>query len=110
MSCWRVCRLQTSYVVASSQRTAPLTARGIRSFVDLSSTGAVATTEIAAALAPRGIEFLDAPVSGGVAGARAGKLTVMVSGPRATYDELQPLLAVFGRVLFVAPNPASHRP
>jgi 3-hydroxyisobutyrate dehydrogenase-like beta-hydroxyacid dehydrogenase len=73
----------------------------IRRFIDLSSTGAVATTEIAAALAPRNIEFLDAPVSGGVAGARSGKLTVMVSGPRATYDELQPLLALFGRVLFV---------
>ena len=77
----------------------------IRRFIDLSSTGAVATTEIAAALAPRNIEFLDAPVSGGVAGARSGKLTVMVSGPRATYDELQPLLAVFGRVLFVGVKP-----
>jgi 3-hydroxyisobutyrate dehydrogenase-like beta-hydroxyacid dehydrogenase len=77
----------------------------MRQFIDLSSSGAVATTEIAAALAPRGIEFLDAPVSGGVAGARAGKLTVMASGPRATYDELQPLLAVFGRVLFVGEKP-----
>jgi 3-hydroxyisobutyrate dehydrogenase-like beta-hydroxyacid dehydrogenase len=77
----------------------------IRRFIDLSSTGAVATTEIAAALAPRGIEFLDAPVSGGVAGARGGKLTVMVSGPRGTYDELQPLLAIFGRVLFVGTKP-----
>ena len=77
----------------------------IRRCIDLSSTGAVATTEIAAALAPRNIEFLDAPVSGGVAGARSGKLTVMVSGPRATYDELQPLLALFGRVLFVGVKP-----
>jgi 3-hydroxyisobutyrate dehydrogenase-like beta-hydroxyacid dehydrogenase len=77
----------------------------IRRFIDLSSTGAVATTEIAAALAPRGIGFLDAPVSGGVAGARSGKLTVMVSGPRATYEELQSLLAVFGRVLFVGVKP-----
>jgi len=77
----------------------------MRQFIDLSSSGAVATTEIAAALAPRGIEFLDAPVSGGVAGARSGKLTVMVSGPRSTYDELQPLLAVFGRVLFVGIKP-----
>ena len=77
----------------------------VRRFIDLSSTGAVATTEIATALAPRGIEFLDAPVSGGVAGARSGKLTVMVSGPRNTYDELQPLLAVFGRVLYVGVKP-----
>ncbi len=77
----------------------------MRQFIDLSSTGAVATTEIAAALAPRGIEFLDAPVSGGVAGARSGKLTVMVSGPRSTFDALQPVLAAFGRVLFVGEKP-----
>ncbi len=77
----------------------------LRQFIDLSSTGAVATTEIAAALAPRGIEFLDAPVSGGVAGARSGKLTVMVSGPRATFDAVQPVLATFGRVLFVGEKP-----
>jgi len=54
----------------------------VRHFVDLSSTGATATTEISAALAARNIESLDAPVSGGVAGARNGKLTVMVSGPQ----------------------------
>src|ERR1700757_384708 len=51
----------------------------MRTFIDLSSTGAVATTEIAAALSGRGIGSLDAPVSGGVAGAQAGKLTIMVS-------------------------------
>ncbi len=77
----------------------------IRSFVDLSSTGATATTEISAALAARNIRSLDAPVSGGVAGARNGKLTVMVSGPRALYDEVQPVLALFGRVLFVGEKP-----
>jgi 3-hydroxyisobutyrate dehydrogenase-like beta-hydroxyacid dehydrogenase len=77
----------------------------IRHFVDLSSSGAIAATEIAAALAARGIRALDAPVSGGVAGARSGKLTVMVSGPRDLYDDIQPLLAQFGRVLFVGEKP-----
>lgn len=77
----------------------------IRNFVDLSSTGATATAEISAALAARNIKSLDAPVSGGVAGARNGKLTVMVSGPRALYDEVQPVLALFGRVLFVGEKP-----
>jgi 3-hydroxyisobutyrate dehydrogenase-like beta-hydroxyacid dehydrogenase len=77
----------------------------IRNFVDLSSTGATATTEISTALAARNIKSLDAPVSGGVAGARNGKLTVMVSGPRGLYDQVQPLLAVFGRVLFVGEKP-----
>jgi 3-hydroxyisobutyrate dehydrogenase-like beta-hydroxyacid dehydrogenase len=77
----------------------------IRHFVDLSSTGATATAEISAALAARSIESLDAPVSGGVAGARNGKLTVMVSGPRTLYDRVQPILALFGRVLFVGEKP-----
>ncbi len=77
----------------------------IRYFVDLSSSGATAAGEIANALATRGIHALDAPVSGGVAGARSGKLTVMVSGPRELYDKLQPLLTRFGRVLFVGEKP-----
>jgi 3-hydroxyisobutyrate dehydrogenase-like beta-hydroxyacid dehydrogenase len=77
----------------------------MRCFVDLSSTGALATAEIAATLSARGIRSLDAPVSGGVAGARSGKLTVMVSGPREVYDELQSVLALFGRVIFVGEKP-----
>ena len=77
----------------------------MRHFIDLSSTGAVATTEIAAALTQRGMGSLDAPVSGGVTGAQAGKLTVMVSGPRPLFDQHQPLLAQFGRVLFVGAKP-----
>jgi 3-hydroxyisobutyrate dehydrogenase-like beta-hydroxyacid dehydrogenase len=77
----------------------------IRYFVDLSSTGAVATAEIAAALSARGIRSLDAPVSGGVAGARSGKLTVMVSGPHDVYDMFKSVLALFGRVIFVGEKP-----
>jgi 3-hydroxyisobutyrate dehydrogenase-like beta-hydroxyacid dehydrogenase len=77
----------------------------IRYFVDLSSSGAIAAAEVANALAARGIQALDAPVSGGVAGARSGKLTVMASGPRDLYDKVQPLLAQFGRVLFVGEKP-----
>jgi len=77
----------------------------IRNFIDLSSTGATATAEISTALTARNIKSLDAPVSGGVAGARNGKLTVMVSGPRALFDEVQPVLALFGRVLFVGEKP-----
>jgi 3-hydroxyisobutyrate dehydrogenase-like beta-hydroxyacid dehydrogenase len=77
----------------------------IRQFVDLSSSGAIAAAEIAGTLAGRDIRALDAPVSGGVAGARSGKLTVMVSGPRDLYEKLQPLLGQFGRVLFVGEKP-----
>jgi 3-hydroxyisobutyrate dehydrogenase-like beta-hydroxyacid dehydrogenase len=77
----------------------------IRYFVDLSSSGAATAVELATALGSRGIHSLDAPVSGGVAGARAGKLSVMASGPRHAYDTLLPVLALLGRVFFVGTEP-----
>ncbi|HUW78857.1 MAG TPA: NAD(P)-dependent oxidoreductase, partial [Candidatus Nanopelagicaceae bacterium] len=43
-----------------------------------------------------GTEFLAAPVSGNPAVIAAGKLTVAVSGPKTTFDEVEPLLACFG--------------
>ena len=49
---------------------------------------AATSREIAKRLSERDIGFLDAPVSGGVAGAVAGKLTVMVGGDGALLDEL----------------------
>jgi len=57
------------------------------------STVAVDTARAAAAqLAARGIGFLDAPVSGGVEGARNGKLSVMVGGAQADLDQANPAL------------------
>ena len=52
--------------------------------------------EIAAALESRGAAFLDAPVSGGVPGAEAGSLTVMVGGEEAVYNRALPVLEVIG--------------
>jgi 3-hydroxyisobutyrate dehydrogenase-like beta-hydroxyacid dehydrogenase len=77
----------------------------MRIFIDLSSTGATATQAMSKALSAKGIQSVDAPVSGGVAGARNGKLTVMVSGPRDVFDKVQPILANFGRVLLVGEKP-----
>jgi 3-hydroxyisobutyrate dehydrogenase/2-hydroxy-3-oxopropionate reductase len=48
-------------------------------------------------LATRQAEFLDAPVSGGPAGAQAGTLTVMVGGAQATFDKALPVLQAFGK-------------
>lgn len=77
----------------------------VRTFVDLSTSGAAAAIAIDRALHERGISSLDAPVSGGVAGARAGTLAIMVSGPRAAYAEVEPLLAHLGRLFFVGEKP-----
>lgn len=56
---------------------------------------------LSAELAEAGIEVVDAPVSGGVAGARQGTLTVMLAGAAATLAEVRPLLEAMGRNLFI---------
>ena len=55
----------------------------IRVCFDLSTTGRDMAREVTAALKKRGIDYLDAPVSGGVPGAEKGTLAVMVSGPES---------------------------
>jgi 3-hydroxyisobutyrate dehydrogenase-like beta-hydroxyacid dehydrogenase len=52
--------------------------------------------EIADALARRGASYLDAPVSGGVAGAEAGTLTVMIGGDAEVFERAKPVLEVIG--------------
>jgi 3-hydroxyisobutyrate dehydrogenase-like beta-hydroxyacid dehydrogenase len=77
----------------------------VRTFIDLSTSGAAAAIAIDRALRERGISALDAPVSGGVAGAHAGTLAIMVSGPRAAFSEVEPILTHLGRVFFVGEKP-----
>jgi 3-hydroxyisobutyrate dehydrogenase-like beta-hydroxyacid dehydrogenase len=77
----------------------------MRTYVDLSTTGQAVAMEVAAALAGRGVVTLDAPVSGGVRGAREGTLAVMAAGPTAELERVRPLLEVFGRVFHVGERP-----
>lgn len=65
--------------------------------IDHSTISPIVTREIAAALAARGIEALDCPVSGGVIGAQAATLTIMVGGNEAVLERVRPLLAVIGK-------------
>jgi len=78
---------------------------GVAVFVDLGTSGPAASTSVAATLAPAGIAAVDAPVSGGVKGAAAGTLTLMVAGPGAAVARARPLLEVFGRVIVVGEKP-----
>jgi len=73
----------------------------VRTLVDLSTTGAQAAIQVAKALAPKSIAWVDSPVSGGVAGAVAGTLAVMVSGPRQLFEALEPVLKLIGKVFFI---------
>ncbi len=79
----------------------------IKTFVDLSTTGPRVSGIVAEGLKAKGIASLDAPVSGGVKGAREGTLAVMVGGPQASFDALQPVLAVFGKLFFMGETPGA---
>lgn len=72
--------------------------------VDTSTIGYATTLEIGAALAARGVAFLDAPVSGMEARAVEGTLTVMCGGDRAVFDRLEPTLRCFANnLLYMGP-------
>ncbi len=73
----------------------------LRVAVDLSTTGPRVARDVGAALSASGKVLLDAPVSGGVTGAAAGTLTLMVSGPEAAVAEVTPMLELLGRQIFV---------
>ena len=82
------------------------TGDAIEAFVDLSTTGPEVAAEVAAALSAAGVACLDAPVSGGVAGAQAGTLTIMAAGDEALFQSLRPLLETLGRnVVLVGAEP-----
>jgi 3-hydroxyisobutyrate dehydrogenase len=64
-------------------------------FVDHTTASAEIARELAARAEERGLGFLDAPVSGGQAGAEAGKLTVMAGGEPSVFAEAQPIMAAY---------------
>jgi 3-hydroxyisobutyrate dehydrogenase len=64
--------------------------------VDMSSSDPARTRALAATVAGHGVTLVDAPVSGGVAGAVAGTLTIMVGGPADAFATLEPVLAILG--------------
>ena len=76
--------------------------------VDMSSSEPLRTRGLAERVADRGVTLVDAPVSGGVPGARAGTLMIMVGGPRDAAATLQPLLALMGRARHVGGVGAGH--
>jgi 3-hydroxyisobutyrate dehydrogenase-like beta-hydroxyacid dehydrogenase len=77
----------------------------IKRFVDLSTTGSAVSRRVHRVLAEHGIAHFDAPVSGGIAGATAGSLAVMVSGPTSDFGQVEPLLVNLGKVFFIGEKP-----
>lgn len=65
-------------------------------FIEMSTVSPALSARVAEAAAAKSIRYLRAPVSGSVALATAGTLTIVVSGPRDTYDECLPIFEVLG--------------
>jgi 3-hydroxyisobutyrate dehydrogenase len=67
-------------------------------FVDHTTVSAAVTAELYAASKARGIAFVDAPVSGGQAGAVNGALSIMCGGDQADYDWAEPIMNVYSKL------------
>lgn len=77
--------------------------------IDHSTIAPAGARRIAARLKQRGIEMLDAPVSGGIAGARAGSLSIMVGGDEPVFERCKPLLHHLGStIVHVGPTGAGQ--
>ena len=77
----------------------------VRTVIDLSTSGPGMSAIVAKGLSERGKTLVDSPVSGGVAGAKAGTLAVMVSCPKSTLPEVEPILKNFGRLFYTGEKP-----
>jgi 3-hydroxyisobutyrate dehydrogenase-like beta-hydroxyacid dehydrogenase len=77
--------------------------------VDLSTAAPASTMALHARLAQRGVEFVDAGISGGAKGAEQGTLAIMAGGDEATVDALRPLFAAFSaHVYYMGASGSGH--
>jgi 3-hydroxyisobutyrate dehydrogenase-like beta-hydroxyacid dehydrogenase len=72
-----------------------------RTVIDLGTTGPVTSRAVAAGLAEHGITLVDCPVTGGVAGAIAGTLAMIVACPPAVFETVAPMIRVLGNIFRV---------
>ena len=77
----------------------------VKTMIDLSTTGPSVAKVVAKAAAEKGVAWVDSPVSGGITGATKGTLAVMVSCEKAVFEQVDPLLKVFGKTFHVGEKP-----
>jgi 2-hydroxy-3-oxopropionate reductase len=80
----------------------------IEVYVDLSTTGVAMAQAVSEGLSAHGVAAVDAPVSGGPAGAEAGRLTLMMSGPDAAVARVKPLVQAFAGNVFLVGSEAGQ--
>ena len=77
----------------------------VKTLIDLSTTGPSVAKVVAKAAAEKGVAWVDSPVSGGITGATKGTLAVMVSCPKTVFEQVDPLLKIFGKTFHVGEKP-----
>jgi 3-hydroxyisobutyrate dehydrogenase-like beta-hydroxyacid dehydrogenase len=78
-------------------------------YIDSSTVSPELATRAAGACAERGVEYLDAPVTGGTWGAEKGELVFMIGGKQETLDRVKPVLEAVGKRFFLlGPNGAGQ--
>jgi len=75
--------------------------------VDHTTASAKVAREVAAAAAEKGVGFLDAPLSGGQAGAENGQLTIMVGGDASTFERTRPVMDAYAKAITLI-GPVGH--
>ena len=68
-------------------------------YADMSTISPIVSQKVGAALAPKGVKMVDAPVSGGEKGAIDGALSIMVGGDKAVFDALLPIFQAMGKTI-----------
>jgi 3-hydroxyisobutyrate dehydrogenase-like beta-hydroxyacid dehydrogenase len=71
--------------------------RAVKLVVNLGTTGSAYSRDMTAKLAEKSIVMLDAPISGGALGAAKATLAIMVSGPHAAFERIEPMLQMMGK-------------
>jgi 3-hydroxyisobutyrate dehydrogenase len=90
---------------AVARELAAAAPRTVKTVIDTSTIGLDAARIATAILEKAGIEFVDAPVSGGTAGAEKATLAIMLGCPAATYERLKPLISLMGKPFHAGPKP-----
>jgi 3-hydroxyisobutyrate dehydrogenase-like beta-hydroxyacid dehydrogenase len=90
---------------AVAREIAAASPRKVKMVIDTSTIGIKAAEAVDAILAKAGIAFVDAPVSGGTAGADKATLAIMLACPAETYERLKPLMSLMGKPFNVGPKP-----
>ncbi len=90
---------------AVAKEIAAASPRKVRTVIDTSTIGIKAAETVAGILSKADIAFVDAPVSGGTAGADKATLAIMLACPEPTFERLKPLMSLMGKPFYVGSKP-----